>query len=131
MSGFWFQIDDKIRYLIVGGFNALFSYFIYSIICLLFGDKIYQYALALSWVISSVVSFTTQRTLVFEGNGIWYKEYLKCCTTWFFSYLINAFLLEFFVKYLSLNVYISQFISTFIAAVFTYILFKKFAFKHN
>ncbi len=129
MKNFWFSLDDKIRYLFVGGFNAGVAYLIYSILCLAMGVNAYQIALALSWALSSIISFFMQRTLVFEGKGIWYKEYAKCCLTWVFSYLINAGLLEFTVKYLNLNVYIAQLISNFTAAVFTYIVFKKFAFK--
>lgn len=57
------------------------------------------------------------------------EEYLKCCTTWVFSYMINAGLLEIIVKVLHINVFIAQIIATLSAAVFTYILFKKFAFR--
>ena len=121
---YWFKLDDKIRFLLVGGFNFVISYLIYSVICLIFGEGIYQIALALTWALSSVVSFTTQKFFVFQGKGKWYKEYLKCCTTWFFSYLINAFLLELLVKYVHINVYLSQFLATFAAAVFTYVVFK-------
>ena len=126
---YWFSLDDKLRYLFVGGFNAGVSYLIYSILCLIFGEGFYQSALALAWILSSVIAFITQRTFVFEGNGVWYKEYLKCCMTWFFSYLINAGLLEFTVKYLNLNIYLAQLISNFTAAIFTYIAFKLFAFR--
>ncbi len=129
IKNFWFSLDDKIRYLFVGSFNAGVCYLIYALICLLMGDKIYQVALALAWFLSSAISFTMQRTFVFESKGVWYKEYLKCCVTWFFSYLINAGLLEFTVQYLHLNVYIAQLISNFTAAVFTYIAFKLFAFR--
>ncbi len=129
MKEHWFKISDKIRFLLVGGFNAGVSYIIYSLICLILGAEVYQFALALAWAISSVVSFTTQKFLVFKGGGNWVKEYVKCCTTWFFSYLINAGLLEFIVKVVHLNVFIAQIIATFIAAIFTYVLFKKFAFK--
>jgi len=125
----WFNLSDKIRFLLVGGFNAGVSYLIYSAFCLILGESAYQIALALAWTISSAVSFTTQKFLVFKGNGNWFKEYLKCCTTWFFSYMINAGLLEFIVKVLHLNVFIAQIIATLAAAIFTYILFKKFAFK--
>lgn len=129
IKNFWFSLDDKIRYLIIGSFNAGICYLIYSIICLIMGDSFYQIALALAWFLSSAISFIMQRTFVFEGKGVWYKEYLKCCITWFFSYLINAGLLEFTVKYLHMNVYLAQLISNFTAAVFTYILFKTFAFR--
>ena len=129
MEKFWFKLDDKIRFLFVGGFNAGVAYIIYSLFCIVLGESAYQAALALAWAISSVISFTTQKLFVFESKGNWIKEYIKCCTTWFFSYLINAGLLEFTVKSLHLNVFVAQIISTFIASVFTYILFKTFAFK--
>lgn len=129
MREYWFKLSDKFRFLIIGGFNAGVSYLIYSAFCLVMGESAYQIALALAWAISSVVSYTTQKFLVFQANGNWVKEYLKCCTTWFFSYLINAGLLEFIVKILHLNVFVAQIVATFAAAVFTYIFFKKFAFR--
>ena len=127
MKQYWFNLSDKIRFLIVGGFNAGVSYLIYSAFCIILGEHAYQIALALAWIISSVVSFTTQKFFVFRAKGNWMKEYLKCCTTWVFSYMINAGLLEIIVKVLHINVFIAQIIATLSAAVFTYILFKKFA----
>lgn len=129
MREYWFKLSDKIRFLFVGGFNAGVSYLIYSAFCLVLGDSAYQIALALAWAISSIVSYTTQKFLVFEGKGNWVKEYLKCCTTWFFSYLINAGLLEFIVKILHLNVFVAQIVATVVSAIFTYVFFKKFAFR--
>ena len=129
MKKFWFKIDDKIRFILVGGFNFLVSYLIYSFFCIALGTGQYQIALALAWALSSIVSFSTQKLLVFKGGENWLKEYLKCCGTWFVSYLINALSLEIFVKYLHINVFISQILATIICAIFTYCLFKMFAFK--
>jgi putative flippase GtrA len=125
----WFSLSDKIRFLFVGGLNAGISYVIYVLSVLILGENSYQISLGLAWAISSVTSFTTQRFLVFNVGGNLFKQYLKCCTTWVFSYLINAFLLEILVKKISCNVYLAQIIATIAAAVFTYVLFKKFAFK--
>lgn len=127
----WFNLDDKIRFLFIGGFNFCVSYVMYAAFCYLLGEGAYQIALILAWALSSIVSFTTQRYLVFESRGNWIKEYIKCCTTWFCSYLVNAFLLETFVRFIHMNVYIAQFIATFAAAVLTYVLFKKFAFRKS
>lgn len=127
----WFNISDKIRFLLVGGFNAGVSYIIFSILCLIIGEQYYQIALALSWIISSVVSFTTQRCFVFNVSGNLFRQYIKCCTTWVFSYLINAFLLSILVQKVLLNVYISQIIATLACAVFTYTMFKIFAFRRK
>lgn len=128
---YWFSLSDKIRFLLIGAFNAGLSYLMYSTLVFLLGADAYQIALALAWIISSITSFTTQRLFVFNVKGNIFKQYCKCCTTWVFSYMINAGLLEMFVKKLHLNVYIAQIIATLIAAVFTYVLFKKFAFKRK
>ena len=129
MREYWFKLSDKIRFLIIGGFNAGVSYLIYSAFCLVMGDSAYQIALALAWAISSVVSYTTQKFLVFQANGNWIKEYLKCCSTWAVSYLLNVIILELLVRFAIKNVYLSQFISIFLVSVVTYVLFKYFAFK--
>ena len=131
INNLWFGISDKIRFVIVGGFNARVSFVIFSLICLIWGEKFYQISLALSWFLSSFVSFATQKFLVFNIEGNITKQYCKCCTTWFFSYLINAFFLELLVKKLYLNVYLSQIIATVICAIFTYICLKLFAFRRG
>ncbi len=131
MKDRWYKIDDKVRFLLVGGFNFSVSYLIYSAACIVLGTVFYQISLVLAWIFSSVISFTTQKFLVFRSSGFWFREYLKCCTTWFFSYLINAIVLEILVKLGQVNVYIAQLIATAVCAIFTYILFKKFAFKNH
>ena len=131
IADFWFRIPDQIRFLLVGGFNTSVSYVIFALICLIVGEQYYQASLACSWIISSVISFTTQRYLVFNVEGNLFKQYCKCCTTWVFSYLINATLLEILVQKVSLNVYFAQIIATLSCAVFTYILFKTFAFRRG
>ena len=128
----WFKIPDKIRFLFIGGFNAAVSYLIYaSLLYFIVGESNYQFALVLSWIISSIVSFTTQKNFVFCVKGNIFKQYLKCCTTWFFSYLINAFLLWLFVQKAQINPYLAQIIATAMCAVFNYIMFKCFAFKKH
>ena len=131
LKTFWFNIPDKIRFLFVGGFNFVVSYIIYVICILLLGKNLYQCALALSWIISSVISFTTQRLFVFPVKGNLIKQYLKCCITWFFSYMINAFLLWIIVSKLLVNVFAGQLFAVSAAAIFTYVMFKSFAFKAN
>ena len=127
----WFNLSDKIRFLFIGGLNAGISYIIYSLSVFALGEHAYQISLAIAWLISSVTSFTTQKLFVFNVPGNAFKQYIKCCTTWIFSYLINAFFLEIFVQKIHLNVYAAQVIATLIAAGFTYILFKNFAFRRK
>lgn len=131
IKNFWFNLSDKIRYLFVGGFNAGVSYLMYAGLILYLGHASYQISLALSWILSSFISFAAQKFLVFNVEGNIIKQYLKCCATWFFSYMINAFVLEILVKYMHINVFFAQIIATIVAAIFTYIAFKLFAFKEK
>ena len=125
----WCKISDKIRFLFIGGVNAAISYVIFAIALYLIGHEHYQLCVALQWIISSVFSFVNQKVFVFCTKGHWIEEYLKCCTTWFISYLLNVVVLELLVRFLIPNAYISQIISIFVVSVSTYILFKYFAFR--
>lgn len=125
----WCKIPDKIRFLVIGAINAGISYVIFAIAIYLLGQEYYQICVALQWVLSSFLSFTNQKFFVFCTKGNWIKEYLRCCTTWLISYVFNVIILEFFVKYLHINVYLAQILSIFSVAVVTYTLFKYFAFR--
>ena len=129
----WCTISDKIRFLLVGGWNAAFSYIIFAVAVGLLGHENYQICVALQWIISSVFSFVNQKIFVFCTKGHWFKEYFKCCTTWVVSYAFNAIILdlEIIVRFITKNVYAGQLVSILMASVVTYILFKYFAFRHH
>ena len=124
----WCKIDDKIRFLLVGCVNAGLSYLLFVLFILLLGEPLRQLCVVLQWSISSVFSYFNQKFFVFCTKGNYWKEYIKCASTWFVSYLLNTVILELLLKMLN-NVFISQFISLFIVSVVTYVLFKYFAFK--
>lgn len=127
----WFKLPEKLRFLLVGGFNTVVSYLMFAGFLMLLGDKHYQISLLLAWAISSIISFTTQKIFVWQTTGNWIKEYIKCCLSWSVGYAINALTLEIFVKMLQLNVYVGQGIAIVLTTVVTYILFKYFAFKRS
>ncbi len=129
---FWFTLPDKIRFLLVGGFNATVSYLMYVGFVLWLGEEKYWISMTLAWIFSSFVSFTTQKIFVFQtkGNVIdWFHEYIKCVGVWIIAYLINAVMLEIFVRIANINVYMAQFLAIVCTTVSSYILFKYFAFR--
>ncbi len=125
----WCKIPDKIRFLVIGAINAGISYVIFAIAVYLIGEQYYQICAALQWILSSFISFANQKFFVFCTKGNWIKEYLRCCMTWLVSYILNALILEVFVKYIDINVYLAQFLAIFTVSVVTYVLFKYFAFR--
>jgi putative flippase GtrA len=125
----WCEIPDKIRFLFIGGVNAAISYVIFALALWLLGEVHYQACVILQWTLSSVFSYFNQKFFVFCTRGNYMKEYLKCCSTWAVSYLLNVIILELLVRFAIKNVYVSQFISIFLVSVVTYVLFKYFAFR--
>ncbi len=130
----WFRLPDKLRFLLVGGFNATVSYILYVLMILWWGAQYYQMALMWSWIISSFSSFTTQKIFVFCTRGKWskwIKEYIKCLGVWVTSYIINAVILELLVNGIKMNPYIGQIIATACTTITGYILMKYFAFNNK
>lgn len=125
----WCEIPDKIRFLFIGGVNAAISYVIFAFALWCLGESHYQACVILQWTISSVFSYLNQKFFVFCTKGNYLNEYLKCCSTWAVSYLLNVIILELLVRFAIKNVYVSQFISIFLVSVVTYVLFKYFAFR--
>ncbi|MGN0030498.1 MAG: GtrA family protein [Candidatus Gastranaerophilaceae bacterium] len=125
----WCKIPDKIRFLLIGGVNAGVSYVIFAFALWCLGEAHYQTCVILQWTLSSVFSYFNQKFFVFCTKGNYLNEYLKCCSTWAVSYVVNVIILELLVKFAIKNVYIAQFVSIFLVSVITYVLFKYFAFK--
>ena len=127
----WLKIDDKIRFVLIGGVNAAVSYVIFVLLILILGETHHQICVAGQWVLSSFISYLNQKFFVFNTRGNYIAEYLKCCSTWAVSYVLNVIILELLIRYLLKNVFVAQFISLFVVSVVTYILFKYFAFKEK
>ena len=125
----WFRLPDFVRFILIGGVNAVISYIIFVIAALILGQGHYQICVALQWILSSFISYLNQKFFVFCTKGNYVKEYLKCCSTWAVSYLLNVIIIEITVRFLIKNVYIAQFVSLAIVSVSTYLMFKVFAFK--
>lgn len=125
----WYKLPNIIRYILIGTLNAIIAYAIYVLAIFILGEGYYQLCVALQWVLSSVISYLNQKFFVFCTKGNYIKEYLKCCSTWGIGYLLNVIIIEIFVRFITKNVYIAQFIAIGLVSISTYILFKFFAFK--
>ena len=125
---FWMRFPEKLRFILVGGYNTVFGYLLFVALIFLLTEKYNQLALFGSYILSSINSYLTQKYYVFATKNINFKEYLQCVTTWMGSYIINAVLLYILVDILHFNVYIMQIICLIICAVFNYVFLKHFVF---
>ncbi len=126
---FWMRFPQKLRFLLVGGYNTLFSYVLFAVFVNFSGNETAQISLLAAYVISSVNNYLTQKFYVFNTRGHYWREYIKCCTVWMASYGVNAILLYLFMHFLGLNPYAGQFIAVIGVIVFNYVFLKHFAFN--
>ena len=96
----WFKINDKIRFIFVGGFNTAISYMIFVILMLIFGKNHHQICVIGQWILSSFISFLNQKFFVFNTKGNYVKEYIKCCSTWVVGFILNIVILEIMIKFI-------------------------------
>ena len=125
---FWMRFPEKIRYLLVGGYNTVVSYALYALF--VWWGMHPQLALFLSFLVSSVNSYWTQKIYVFNTRGNVMKEYIKCLFSWGISYLLNAALLEFFLS-LHWNKYFAQFVALALVTINSYLMLKYIAFQNH
>ena len=92
---FWMRFPEKLRYLLVGGYNTVVSYALYALFVWLGIHP--QWALFWSFLISSINSYWTQKIYVFNTRGNVGKEYIRCLFSWGVSYLLNTGLLALFL----------------------------------
>lgn len=131
LFAFWMRFPQKIRYLLVGGYNTVVSYALYALLLWIMDGAREQLALLGSFLISSINSFWTQKIFVFQGRGKVHQEYVKCLASWGVSYVMNVVLLALFVKGLHMNAYLGQFVALILVTINSYLMLKCFAFKEK
>ena len=93
----WFKQNEKLRFLLVGGFNTATSFIIYYIFLYLTSGR-EQLSLFLMNLININISITTMRYYVFRSTGNFLKEYSKAFSSYIVLYFVNMGLLAFFVR---------------------------------
>ena len=126
----WFKINQKIRFLLVGGFITVFAYGVFVGLSQLAGLN-YNLALITQYFITVNVSIFTMRYYVFQSHGNLKAEYVKAGSVYVGMYFFNAFALNFFVIVLNLGPVIGQALYLVVSTIITYILHKYFSFRNK
>ena len=127
---FWFKINDKIRFLLVGGYNTLFSFLLFCLLQTLLGG-IFHYIVILLFchLISVFNSFVSLKYFVFRSPKNFLNEYLKVNIVYAVYFVLNALLLYSLKDLLGINIYIAQLLCIIILTVASYFSHKYFSFK--
>jgi putative flippase GtrA len=127
---FWFKINDKIRFLLVGGYNTLFSFLLFCLLqTLLSGIFHYIVILLFCHLISVFNSFVSLKYFVFRSPKNFLNEYLKVNIVYAVYFVLNALLLYSLKDLFGINIYIAQLLCIIILTVASYFSHKYFSFK--
>ncbi|MBO5038862.1 MAG: GtrA family protein [Alphaproteobacteria bacterium] len=102
LEAIWFKLNQKIRFLLVGGFNTTLSFIIYYIFLYITDGK-EQLSLLLMNLVNINISIATMRYYVFQSTGSFKKEYVKAFSSYIVLYCINTGLLALFVRIIRLK----------------------------
>jgi putative flippase GtrA len=123
-------LSEKMRYLMVGGWNTIFGYIIGVGLFLILNQYMHIILIAiLGNIISITMSFITYKLLVFKTRGRWLSEYLKCHLVYGVNTIIGILFLWFFVDRLSINIWLAQAAIILPMVIFSYLMHKFFTFK--
>lgn len=124
----WFKIPEKIRFLLVGGFNTVVAYALFAALYYVLRG-FYVLAVVLQYILTVQLSFITMRYYVFRGTGPFFKEYVKAVSVYVWLLFFNMAWLFVFIDGMRLNAYVSQALYIAASTVLTYLFHKHFSFK--
>jgi putative flippase GtrA len=126
----WRRYRQQILYLVVGGWNTLFQYGVFSLMWFLLHVHLHpDLVLVLATLISSVNGFLGFRYVVFgpSGHPLW--EYLKFQLVYGPILVLNMVVLPLMLRYTSVNAYVIQAAWGGMAIILAYFGNKYFTFK--
>ena len=122
----WFTLSQPLRFLLVGGFNTVISFLLFSFLIYLHLN--YEIALLITYIIGINLSILTMRYYVFQSHSPLIKAYGKAWLTYLSCLLLNYVTLYILIDMLHINTILAQGIYTVISTIYIYITHQKFSF---
>ena len=127
VENIWFRVPQKLRFLLVGGFNTVFSYLLFAFLVVVLKIP-YKAALIINYIIAVNVSIFTMRYYVFHSFGNLMKEYTKAWGVYLTTLVLNYVAMYFMVDVYQMNELLGQAIYTVLITFFIYFMHKYVSF---
>jgi putative flippase GtrA len=123
--------DQRVAFLIVGGFNTLDGFALFLLFHHLLGDGFVRYmtTLVLAQVVAMTVAFFLHRRFVFRVRGNLLVDALRFVLVNLGMFGLNAVLLPFLVEVVGLDVVPAQVLATVAVVVVSYLGHSLFSFR--
>jgi putative flippase GtrA len=126
--------DERVRFLIVGGFNTLFGFGLFVFFELVVGQYIgYLISLYSSYVIAVIVAFLLHRHFTYRvtGTGNIFIDFLRFAGVSLVALAVNTVALPLLVEVVGITPIISQALIVVITTLVSYFGHKLFSFRRK
>lgn len=122
--------DERVRFLLVGGFNTFFGFAVFSALQFSVGSVITIFgSLYISHAISSTVAFFLYRHFVFTVSGHFWRDFARFQSVYAVPLLTNTLLLPVIIVVFHVNPYVAQATTIVVLTIVSYFGHKFFSFK--
>ena len=122
--------NQKLRFLVVGGWNTLFGYLVFLLIYTTLGSRLHYLTIAVvSHFLAVTQSFISQRRWVFGAGAPWWVQYLRFNLSHLATLGLGFILLWLLVDWAGLPVLLSQALVTLVSVCASFVLHKNYSFR--
>ena len=124
--------DERVRFILVGGFNTAFGYGLFVLFELLLGPRVsYFVSLYGSFIIATVVAFFLHRNVTYRvrGTGNVLIDFLRFMSVYLLSLGINSIALPLLVEVFGVRVLPAQALIVIVTTLVSYFGHKFFSFR--
>jgi putative flippase GtrA len=127
----WFLLPQQLRYLLVGGYNSLFSVIVFSVLYSFLKNNIhYLIVSTMAHFISVFNSTTTFRFFVFHANDSFFKQLIRTNISYLAYLLLNLVMMYGWCNIIGINPIYATIINICILTPIFYFIHKVFSFKN-
>jgi glycosyltransferase involved in cell wall biosynthesis len=127
-----FDLETRRRalYLVVGGWNTLFGYLVFSVLYYLLSQRLsYVLIFIAAYAVSTFNAYWGYKLLVFKTPTRFITEFPRFAVVYVGALAVNLVVFPWLTQTLGLNPYVSQALFTVVLVVCTYIVNKRFTFR--
>jgi putative flippase GtrA len=124
--------DQRVAFLMVGGFNTVFGYLLFAGFLLTVGHRFgYLAALVCAYVIAVLMAFVLYRFLVFRVRGHVLADLWRFATVYISALGVNFVLLPLLVEIAHLPVLVAQALIVLVTSVMSWVGHKNYSFRRT